>query len=296
MQGARHISGHSRASGNPEDEKLGPRNGVPNALARWGAPRGDERINGLAALFVAAFLGLFLAAAALALTFPALTDRVVDEANILDAGTRAALTQKLADLEAKTTDQLVVVTLKSLQGTAIEEYGVELGRRWQIGQKEKNNGVLLIVAPNERKVRIEVGYGLEGALTDAVTRLIIENAILPRFRAGDFAGGIARGVDDIISVLSGDAEEWQRQAAKRPDAPGWGSLLIFLLAIALILFFFWLMSGPPGAGPRRRGSSWGPIVWAPSSGSSWDSGGGFSGGGFSGGGGSFGGGGASGSW
>jgi uncharacterized protein len=249
----------------------------------------------LATLFVAVVVGFFVATAALALTFPALTDRVVDEANILDAGTRAALTQKLADLEAKTTDQLVVVTLKSLQGTSIEEYGVELGRRWQIGQKEKNNGALLIVAPNERKVRIEVGYGLGGALTDAVSRLIIENAILPRFRAGDFAGGIARGVDDIISVLSGDAEEWQRQAAKRPDAPGWGPLLNILLAIALIIFFFWLISGPPGTGTRRRGSS-GPIIWAPSSGSSWDSGGGFSGGGFSGGGGSFGGGGASGSW
>jgi uncharacterized membrane protein YgcG len=131
--------------------------------------------------------------------------------------------KSLADLEAKTTDQLVVVTLKSLQGTSIEEYGVELGRRWQIGQKEKNNGALLIVAPNERKVRIEVGYGLGGALTDAVSRLIIENAILPRFRAGDFAGGIARGVDDIISVLSGDAEEWQRQAAKRPDCTWLGA-------------------------------------------------------------------------
>ena len=91
--------------------------------------------------------------------------------NILDPQTRAVLTDKLAAFEAKTTDQLVVVTLKSLQGTSVEDFGVELGRRWQIGQKGKNNGVLLIVAPNERKVRIEVGYGLEGALTDAVSRL-----------------------------------------------------------------------------------------------------------------------------
>jgi uncharacterized protein len=111
----------------------------------------------------------------------------------------------------------VVVTLKSLQGTSIEDFGVELGRHWRIGQKDKNNGALLIVAPNERKVRIEVGYGLEGALTDAVSRLIIENAITPRFRAGDFAGGITRGVDDIISVLTGDAAEWQQRAAKRPE-------------------------------------------------------------------------------
>jgi uncharacterized protein len=255
-----------------------------------------------ASLIRATILFFVLSVPALALTFPPLTGRVVDDAGILDAGTRAALTQKLADFEAKTSDQLVVVTLKSLQGTSIEDYGVQLGRQWQIGQKEKNNGVLLIVAPNDRKVRIDVGYGLEGALTDAVSKLIIENAILPRFRAGDFAGGIARGVDDIISVLSGDAEEWKRQAAKRPEASDGGSVLVILLAIAIIFFIFWLMSGPPSAGAQRRRGGQGPIVWLPGSGSgsSWDSGGGFSGGGggggFSGGGGSFGGGGASGSW
>src|SRR5205085_8601810 len=110
------------------------------------------------------------------------------------AATRSALTQKLADFETKTTAQLVVVTLKSLQGTSIEDFGVQLGRHWQVGQKGKNNGALLIVAPNEHKVRIEVGYGLEGTLTDAITRLIIENSILPRFKANDYPGGIARGV------------------------------------------------------------------------------------------------------
>ena len=107
------------------------------------------------------------------------------------------------------------MTLKSLQGTSIEDYGYQLGRRWQIGQKDKNNGVLLIVAPNERKVRIEVGYGLEGTLTDAVTKLIIENSILPRFKVADFPGGIKRGVEDIIQVLSGDAQEWQDRAAQQ---------------------------------------------------------------------------------
>ena len=119
--------------------------------------------------------------------------RIVDDANILDPPTRAALDQKLAALEAKTTDQLVVVTLKSLQGTSIEDFGVQLGRSWRIGQRDKNNGVLLIVAPSERKVRIEVGYGLEGTLTDAVSKLIIENAIIPRFRANDIPGGVTRG-------------------------------------------------------------------------------------------------------
>jgi uncharacterized protein len=107
------------------------------------------------------FIVLVIAvASALALTFPALTGRVVDEAGILDPATKAALEQKLADFEAKTTGQLVVVTVKSLQGTSIEDYGYQLGRFWQIGQKDKNTGALLIIAPNERKVRIEVGYGL----------------------------------------------------------------------------------------------------------------------------------------
>ena len=160
---------------------------------------------------------LGLAALAHALTFPQLTGRVVDEANVLDAATRQALTDKLAAVEAKSGDQIVVVTLKSLQDTSIEDYGYQLGRHWGIGQKGTNTGALLIVAPNERKVRIEVGYGLEGALTDAVTRLIIQNAILPRFRANDFQGGITRGVDDIVQVVSGDAEEFKRRAAQRPD-------------------------------------------------------------------------------
>jgi uncharacterized protein len=244
---------------------------------------------------------------AFALDFPALTGRVVDQAEILDPAARAALTTKLADLEAKTTDQLVVVTLKSLQGTSIEQFGVELGRRWQIGQKDKNNGVLLIVVPSERKVRIEVGYGLEGTLTDAIARLIIENAIIPRFRANDFPGGITRGVDDIIQVLSGDAAEWQQRAAHRPDpTPPWGTMLIVLLAMGAFFVVFIMIVGamPNTSGTRRRTRS----GWLAGSGSSWPSGlgysgGGFSGGGFSGGdggfsggGGSFGGGGASGSW
>jgi uncharacterized membrane protein YgcG len=120
-----------------------------------------------------------------------------DGEGLCSAGTRTGLERKLADFETKTTGQLVVVTVKSLQGTSIEDYGYQLGRHWQIGQKEKNTGALLIVAPNERKVRIEVGYGFEGTLTDAVSKLIIENSIIPRLRVNDFAGGIGRGVDDI---------------------------------------------------------------------------------------------------
>jgi uncharacterized protein len=223
------------------------------------------------------------AGAAYALTFPQLTGRVVDDAGILDPATKAALERKLADFEAKTTGQLVVVTLKALQGTSIEDYGYQLGRAWGIGQKEKNSGALLIVAPNERKVRIEVGYGLEGNVTDAVSKLIIENAILPRFRTGDFSGGITRGV-----------------ANKRPDSqPGALDVLVFLLFLFVVFMIIRNVGrrGLPGPPQYRRGGPMivpVPIPWG--SGPSRSSGG-FSGnGGFSGGGGSFGGGGASGDW
>ena len=167
-----------------------------------------------AALASIAWVCLICAVAAQTLSFPSLTSRVVDEAAVLNMTDRAAFTESLAGLETKTTDQLVVVTLKSLQGTSVEDYGYQLGRRWQIGQKDKNNGVLLIVVPSERKIRIEVGYGLEGTLTDAISRIIIENSILPRFKAGDVPGGIKRGVEDIIQVLGGDAAGLQQRIAR----------------------------------------------------------------------------------
>jgi uncharacterized protein len=168
----------------------------------------------LLALLAALVAALVLAAPASAQTFPTLTGRVVDDAGMLSEGTRSILTRELAELEAKTSRQLVVVTVKSLQGRSIEDYGVRLGRAWQIGQKGKNNGVLLIVAPNERKVRIEVGYGLEGELTDAVAKLIIEQRILPNFRQGNMAGGVVAGTDEVIQVLSGDSAEFKRRAAR----------------------------------------------------------------------------------
>jgi uncharacterized protein len=209
------------------------------------------------ALFFFVFL-LLTVLPALALNLPALSGRVVDEANILDQTTRTALTQKLEELEAKTTDQLVVVTLKSLQGTSIEDFGVQLGRGWRIGQQDKNNGVLLIVVPSEHKVRIEVGYGLEGTLTDAVSKLIIENAIIPRFRANDIPGGVTRGVDDIISVLTGDAEEWKQRAAKQPDpTPPWGKILILILALGVFWLVFIMIVG---AMPSHPNSSPSPQV------------------------------------
>jgi len=236
-------------------------------------------------------------------TFPALTGRVVDQAGVLDGAARSRLDSKLAEFESKTTTQLVVATLASLQGYEIADYGYRLGRHWGIGQKGTNNGAILIVAPKDRAVRIEVGYGLEGKLTDAVSRLIIENSILPRFRANDIPGGIERGLDDIIQVLSGDAEEFKKRAAARPLPTAQEGLGSFL-PIA-IFFGIWLLIYLRAR--RRRRSRWGGWIF-PGGGGGWSSGGGWGGGGwssgsgggfgggFSGGGGSFGGGGASGRW
>lgn len=253
------------------------------------------------ASLAATFLGLAIVLA-FAFDFPPLTGRVVDQANVLTAQSRADLESKLKDLEDKSSIQLVVATVKSLQGSDIETYANELFRFWKLGQSQKNNGVLLIVAPAEHKVRIEVGYGLEGTLTDALSSVIIASAIVPRFKTGDFSGGIERGVDGIISVLSGDTADWQPKVdVRREDAPADFDKLFPILFFILVIFVCWYLvrnTGglPPGRGGRRAGV--GPI-FMPMSGGSWGSGGGFGGafgGGFSGGGGSSGGGGASGGW
>ena len=224
--------------------------------------------------------------------FPTLSGRIVDQAALIDSATQSEIEAKLAAFEKRTNIQLVVVTLRSLGGYDIADYGYQLGRHWGIGQKGEDNGAILIIAQNERRVRIEVGYGLEGTLTDAVSRLIIENAIAPRFRAGDFSGGIRRGVDDIVQVLSGDAEAFKARAAER-EGPGGKEGLSSFLVVALILGFWFLSflrAGPRGFGRRRSG--W----WIPMGGGGWPLGGSSRSGRFSGGGGSFGGGGASGSW
>jgi uncharacterized protein len=245
-----------------------------------------------------------------ALDFPPLTGRVVDEAHVLDRAQIEELTGKLAALEAKTTDQLVVATVSSLRGTSVEDYANRLFREWKLGQKDKNNGVLLLVAPTERKVRIEVGYGLEGTLTDAISKFIIETSIVPRFRSNDVPGGIRRGVDDVILVLTGAAPEWKQLAAtRRPssapvDELPW-PLIVTIIVILLIIFHvvsFVREIRRAQRGGGRRGDSLEPS-WGSSSGSSGSSSSDFGGGGgggggsdFSGGGGSSGGGGASGSW
>src|SRR5450755_4401362 len=239
------------------------------------------------------FIALLCAIVAVfAVNFPALSGRVVDQANIIPAATRAAIEQKLADLEAKSSIQLVVATVASLEGQEIEPYANELFRNWKLGEKTKNNGVLLLVAPKERRVRIEVGYGLEGTLTDALSKVIITNAITPRFKADDFGGGISRGVEDIITVLTTDASEWQQRPSLRLDNQPTTDPTNWLLIAGMIVLVTLLIVSP-GFRWFFLGMVLNIIL---SSGSSSSSGGFSSGGGFSGGGGSSGGGGASGSW
>jgi uncharacterized protein len=251
--------------------------------------------------------------AALAVNFPPLTGRIVDQANVIPAATRSAIEPKLADLESKSGIQLVVATVPSLQGQEIEPYANQLFRAWKLGEKTKNNGVLLLVAPNERRVRIEVGYGLEKTLTDALGKIIITNAIAPRFKAGDFGGGVARGVDDIITVLTTDASEWQKRPSVRVDSDWTPDVIAWLLVVALFVFvgaivisssfrslIFGMLAGMAASSGRGGGYS-GGSGWSGGGGFSdsggFSSGGGsFDSGGFSGGGGSSGGGGASGSW
>ena len=231
--------------------------------------------------------------AAFAANLPALTGRIVDQANIIPAATRSVIEPKLADLESKSGIQLVVATVTSLDGEEIEPYANELFRSWKLGEKTKNNGVLLLVAPKEKRVRIEAGYGLEGTLTDALSKVIISNAIAPRFKTGDFGGGISRGVDDIITVLSTDASEWQQRPSLRlDDEPTHDPLNWFIVAGIIALITLLIVS--PGFRWFFLNLALNILL---NSGGSRGRGGGFSDrGGFSGGGGSSGGGGASGSW
>ena len=260
--------------------------------------------------------------------FPQLDDRVVDTAGLLSTSTRDALSSELATHERETSNQIVVVTLTSLQGYSIDDFGNQLGRHWGIGQKERDNGVLLIVAPNERKVRIEVGYGLEGVLTDALSHNIIQKVILPQFKRGEMQQGIVNGVRAIMQALEGTFEPL---GDKRNNKLGEIAAMLFIFLIGLgelvatrinprsrsvgvvgaVAFVSgWVITGVLGFGFLLAffamafhifigGGSGGPGMGAYRSGgysSGGYRGGGYSGGGFSGGGGSFGGGGASGGW
>jgi uncharacterized protein len=227
-------------------------------------------------------------------TFPPLSGRVVDEADILSQQVRDQIGQMLAQREQASGEQIVVATLKSLQGFSIEDFGYQLGRHWGIGQKGRDNGAILLVAPNEHKVRIEVGYGLEGRLTDAQSRIIIEQVILPAFRRSDFGAGVLAGTSAMLRVLGGEQPIADAAQAADTLSPADSRLFLamFIPLWCLVFFGIWgvvLVSlWQHRHDPHRQG--YGSVGWM--SGSS----GGSTDGGFSGGGGSFGGGGASGSW
>ncbi len=240
--------------------------------------------------------------------FPALTGPVVDDAHLLPSSVREHLAEKLAAYARGTSTQVVVVTVRSLHGYPIQYFGYRLGRHWGIGQKGKNNGALLIVDADERQVRIEVGYGLEGTLTDAASFEIIHNIIIPRFKRGDYAGGIVAGTDAILALLGGHAAAVRRAQVYNLSGTGALMTLIALFGVWPLVagFLFRSRGGRGGRGPGQGGSGSSWLLWGALGllsglgGGGGGFGGGFGGGGFgggfSGGGGSFGGGGASGGW
>jgi uncharacterized protein len=272
-------------------------------------------------LATAALAGLLLltAAPAAAQTFPKLAGNpVVDQADIIPAAEEAALNTQLLELEKTTGHQLVVATVSDLEGNDIADYGYKLGRAWEIGDKDKDDGVVFLIAPNERRMNISVGLGLEPVLTDALSGRIIRDVVTPKFKAGDMPGGIEDGVNAIAQQIQLPPEEAaaraQAAATHERDRAGDGNFGgIFFIAFIFFIFFVipWLSGRSRRGRKRRKNSPWAaPIIvwggddddhWGSGGGSSW---GGFSGGGgggggfggFSGGGGSFGGGGASGGW
>jgi uncharacterized protein len=293
---------HSRASGNPASlvaSEVSPKRGL---RARRG--------NGVWIWLTAALLFLFTAPAT-AQTFPPLTGPVVDAANIIPDGDEPALSAKLKTLQDTTGRQVIVATIPDMQGYDLADYGYQLGRAWAIGEKKENNGLVLFLAPNEpagkRGPRIEVGYGLEPIMTDAMSSVIAYGIMTPMLRDGNITGALNAGVDEISKQLQLPPDEAAKRAKavgeQRAKGGGGGSSVIFWLFI----FFFFILPIIRSlfSGGRKRGRRYGSgpvIIWGSggdwggsSGGSSWGSGS-FGGGGFSGGGGSFGGGGASGGW
>jgi uncharacterized protein len=253
-------------------------------MAKWG-----RRLLGCFLLFV----GVSLAAAAP--QFPPLTGRVVDQAGLLSPAARERLTGWLAQFEHDTGRQVVVATVKSLEGYPIADYGYQLGRFWGIGQKGKDTGAILLVAPTEHKVRIEVGYGLEGELTDAISSTIINEDITPDFRQGKYEAGIIAGTAAILRTLGWHGADAAIPPPRRAvrQRGGAAAFIPFLFFFGMIAIFAFRLSrhggrggGVGGVGGAMMGYGLGAMM-----GSGFGGGGGFTGGG-----GSFGGGGASGSW
>lgn len=284
----------------------------------------------LCCCYVAA-AAFFLPTGASALDVPPLTGRVVDLAHVLPNATAESLTAQLAAHETQSSNQVAVLIIPSLEGESLEEFSHRVATTWKLGQKGTDNGVLLLVAIGERKVRIEVGYGLEGALTDARSAQIIRNEIVPRFRAGDMLGGVTAGVNAIVKTIEGTYQA-PKKAAPRQESDVIGQVVVAVVAGLLVGLVFrnihriigpvagagistllvpWLVPalvasgitlllllviGASGTGRRSRYSGLDDWVWYSSHGGGWGGGSVGGGGGFSGGGGDFGGGGASGNW
>ena len=270
-------------------------------------------------LFAVLLLALFaLAAPAAAQTFPPLTGRVVDQANLLSSSQKLDISSKSEALEAQTGRQFVVATVNSLEGREIEDYAYRLGRAWKIGDEKRDDGVILLVAPNERKVWITTGYGAGAFLTDAMSGIIIREKVIPKFKAGDMGGGIVAGADAIIEQMKLPPDQAQANVAKaqqqetRRSSSGAGIIPVIFIMIIFFAIIGSLSRRSRGRRYRSRRGGIDPwvVLWGLNElsnasrrgggwggGSSWGGGGGGGGfGGFSGGGGSFGGGGAGGSW
>ena len=226
---------------------------------------------------------------------------VNDFAGIIPAGQEESLEKQLVDFDNATSNQIAVITVQSLDNYDVADVAIKYLREWGVGNKN-NNGVVLLVAPNERKVRIETGYGLEGALPDITANQIIEGNILPKFKAGDFSGGILAGVEAIEQATKGEytAPKGYNKRGKRGSSGS--SIIIFIVIFIIIIFASSRGGGRNGGMMSRRGYrniGGSPIWWLPTGGGGGGGGdwGGGGGGGFGGfGGGSGGGGGASGSW
>jgi len=227
-----------------------------------------------------------------------------DYAGVVSPATAARLNQTLQTFERESSCQVLVAVFQKMESpSSLEDYCFRVFQAWQVGLKNKNNGVLLFVFVQDRTIHIEVGYGLEGALPDATCKRIIEDEIKPQFRNNDFDGGLSAGVAAILAATKGEYKGTGRTARESPGSQGAGQFIVFagvVLFFALVIIIFFLKA-------RRAGGSWQGITlgssgWSSGSsgwgGGGWSGGGGFSGsgGGFSGGGGSSGGGGASGSW
>lgn len=282
---------------------------------------------GFRALCSALVLLVLTGVAMAAPELPALSGQVVDQAGLLDAGQEAALVTRLQALETETSNQMVVVTVPDLQGYDIAEFALELGRQWGIGQEDKNNGLVLLVAPTERKVRFEVGYGLEGFMTDATSSYIIQKEILPAFKEGNFPKGINNGVDAAIGTMNGSytpdlskskddmgfvpmimialigisqvvGRAFKSDFGGRVMFGGVAGMMVFMITqmvlygaiAAAVVFGITFLTGMGGGSGGTGGRSVGRGGFGHSTGGS------FGGGSFGGGGGSFGGGGASGGW